>query len=115
MLYFENFENLMCLGRCCQRACSSWFAFERRWSGFHRFRVKGYFLNRFLLNCIKEYTETQFFIICIVFCQVLNGQRSKAVDALAGELWEVKRERIRKFSAHGKLSGWDLRSVSRYY
>ncbi|KAJ6991158.1 phosphatidylinositol 4-kinase beta 1-like [Populus alba x Populus x berolinensis] len=35
----------------------------------------------------------------------------KASDALSGELWEVKKERIRKASLYGKLPGWDLRSV----
>lgn len=36
----------------------------------------------------------------------------KASDALSGELWEVKKERIRKASVFGKLPDWDLRSVS---
>lgn len=36
----------------------------------------------------------------------------KSGDALSGELWEVKKERIRKASHYGKLPGWDLRSVS---
>ncbi|XP_028553734.1 phosphatidylinositol 4-kinase beta 1-like [Dendrobium catenatum] len=36
----------------------------------------------------------------------------KPSDALSGELWEVKKERIRKLSPYGKVSGWDLRSVS---
>lgn len=36
----------------------------------------------------------------------------KAGDALSGELWKVKKERIRKASVYGKLPGWDLRSVS---
>ncbi|OMO57128.1 hypothetical protein CCACVL1_25977 [Corchorus capsularis] len=40
-----------------------------------------------------------------------NGGMPKAGDALSGELWEVKKERIRKASIHGKLPGWDLRSV----
>jgi hypothetical protein len=31
---------------------------------------------------------------------------------LSGELWEVKKERIKKASVHGNLPGWDLRSVS---
>lgn len=44
--------------------------------------------------------------------KVVNGGGPKADDALSGELWEVKRERIRKASVHGKLPGWDLRSVS---
>jgi hypothetical protein len=39
----------------------------------------------------------------------------KASDALSGELWEVKKERIRKASLYGKLPGWDLRSVSSAY
>ncbi|OMO56246.1 hypothetical protein COLO4_35712 [Corchorus olitorius] len=39
-----------------------------------------------------------------------NGGMPKAGDALSGELWEVKKERIRKASIHGKLPGWDLRS-----
>lgn len=41
-----------------------------------------------------------------------NGGTPKASDALSGELWEVKKERIRKSSVYGKLPGWDLRSVS---
>lgn len=40
-----------------------------------------------------------------------DGGRPKATDALAGELWEVKKERIRKASIYGKLPGWDLRSI----
>ena len=44
--------------------------------------------------------------------QAANGGPPKATDALSGELWEVKRERIRKASVFGKLPGWDLRSVS---
>ncbi|XP_028089722.1 phosphatidylinositol 4-kinase beta 1-like isoform X2 [Camellia sinensis] len=43
--------------------------------------------------------------------KVTNGGVPKAADALSGELWEVKKERIRKASVHGKLPGWDLRSV----
>lgn len=41
-----------------------------------------------------------------------NGSTPEASNALSGELWEVKKERIRKASVHGKLPGWDLRSVS---
>lgn len=44
--------------------------------------------------------------------QVSNGDTPKASDALSGELWEVKKLRIRNASVHGKLPGWDLRSVS---
>ncbi|XP_017983982.1 PREDICTED: phosphatidylinositol 4-kinase beta 1 isoform X2 [Theobroma cacao] len=40
-----------------------------------------------------------------------NGGMPKAGDALSGELWKVKKERIRKASVYGKLPGWDLRSV----
>ncbi|KAG9457270.1 hypothetical protein H6P81_001778 [Aristolochia fimbriata] len=40
-----------------------------------------------------------------------NGGLPKATDALCGELWEVKRERIRKASIYGKSPGWDLRSI----
>ncbi|KAH9669048.1 phosphatidylinositol 4-kinase beta 1 [Citrus sinensis] len=40
-----------------------------------------------------------------------NGGIPRATDALSGELWEVKKERIRKASAYGKSPGWDLRSV----
>ncbi|KNA16840.1 hypothetical protein SOVF_085540 [Spinacia oleracea] len=40
-----------------------------------------------------------------------NGGPPKPTDALSGELWEVKKERIRKASVHGILPGWDLRSV----
>ena len=48
------------------------------------------------------------------FCDVhqANGGMLKEGDALSGELWEEKRERIRKASIYGKLPGWDLRSVS---
>lgn len=42
---------------------------------------------------------------------VINGGTPKASDALSGELWEVKKHRIRNASVHGKLPGWDLRSV----
>ncbi|XP_021811972.1 phosphatidylinositol 4-kinase beta 1-like isoform X1 [Prunus avium] len=40
-----------------------------------------------------------------------NGSTPEASNALSGELWEVKKERIREASVHGKLPGWDLRSV----
>ncbi|XVF61004.1 hypothetical protein PTKIN_Ptkin08bG0093300 [Pterospermum kingtungense] len=40
-----------------------------------------------------------------------NGGMPKAGDALSGELWELKKDRIRKASVHGKLPSWDLRSV----
>ncbi|CAL0330033.1 unnamed protein product [Lupinus luteus] len=40
-----------------------------------------------------------------------NGITPKASDALSGELWEAKKERIRKASIYGKLPGWDLQSV----
>ncbi|XP_042009493.1 phosphatidylinositol 4-kinase beta 1-like isoform X1 [Salvia splendens] len=40
-----------------------------------------------------------------------NGGVPKVSDALAGELWEVKKERICHASLYGKLPGWDLRSV----
>ncbi|BFG25461.1 hypothetical protein CerSpe_117350 [Prunus speciosa] len=40
-----------------------------------------------------------------------NGSTPGASNALSGELWEVKKERIREASVHGKLPGWDLRSV----
>nr|GMD56537.1 phosphatidylinositol 4-kinase beta 1-like isoform X1 [Ipomoea batatas] len=43
--------------------------------------------------------------------KVPNGGLPNACDALSGELWEVKKERIRKASVYGKLPGWDLRSV----
>ncbi|XP_050204348.1 phosphatidylinositol 4-kinase beta 1-like [Mercurialis annua] len=41
----------------------------------------------------------------------VNGGTPKPSDALSGELWETKKERIRKASVYGKLPGWDLRSV----
>ncbi|KAL0350404.1 UNVERIFIED_CONTAM: Phosphatidylinositol 4-kinase beta 1 [Sesamum radiatum] len=43
--------------------------------------------------------------------KVADGGIPKVSDALAGELWEVKKERIRKASLYGKLPGWDLRSL----
>ncbi|CAA0823310.1 Phosphatidylinositol 4-kinase beta 1 [Striga hermonthica] len=43
--------------------------------------------------------------------KVENGGVPKVGDALAGELWGVKKERIRKASVYGKLPGWDLRSA----
>lgn len=45
--------------------------------------------------------------------QVSDGGVPKATDALSGELWEAKKERIRDVSVFGKSSDWDLRSVSR--
>lgn len=42
-----------------------------------------------------------------------NGGNPKPTDALSGELWEVKKERIRRSSVFGKSPGWDLRSVSK--
>ncbi|XP_028798186.1 phosphatidylinositol 4-kinase beta 1 isoform X2 [Neltuma alba] len=41
----------------------------------------------------------------------LNGSAPKAGDALSGELWAAKKERIQKASIYGNFSGWDLRSV----
>ncbi|KAL8477577.1 hypothetical protein ACS0TY_029755 [Phlomoides rotata] len=43
--------------------------------------------------------------------KIADGGIPKVSDALGGELWEVKKERIRKASSYGKLPGWDLRSV----
>ncbi|XP_058097330.1 phosphatidylinositol 4-kinase beta 1-like isoform X2 [Magnolia sinica] len=43
--------------------------------------------------------------------KVANGGLPKASDALSGELWEVKKERIRKASIHGKTPDWDMRSI----
>ncbi|RWR92812.1 phosphatidylinositol 4-kinase beta 1 isoform X2 [Cinnamomum micranthum f. kanehirae] len=43
--------------------------------------------------------------------KVNNGGLRKATDALSGELWEVKKERIQKASVYGRSPGWDLRSV----
>ncbi|CAK9146933.1 unnamed protein product [Ilex paraguariensis] len=43
--------------------------------------------------------------------KVANGDVPNAGDALSGELWEVKRERIRQASGYGKLPGWELRSI----
>ncbi|KAK7358828.1 hypothetical protein VNO77_00768 [Canavalia gladiata] len=40
-----------------------------------------------------------------------NGITPKASDALSGELWEAKKDRVCKASIYGKLPGWDLRSV----
>ncbi|MCH88583.1 phosphatidylinositol 4-kinase beta 1-like, partial [Trifolium medium] len=39
-----------------------------------------------------------------------NGITPKASDALSGELWEAKKDRVCKASIYGKLPGWDLRS-----
>lgn len=41
------------------------------------------------------------------------GINVKATDALAGELWENKRERIQRSSKWSSNTNWDLRSVSR--
>ncbi|OEL14392.1 Phosphatidylinositol 4-kinase beta 1 [Dichanthelium oligosanthes] len=41
-----------------------------------------------------------------------DGGDPKPTDALAGELWAVKKERIRRSSIHGKSPSWDLRSAS---
>ncbi|KAG6476772.1 hypothetical protein ZIOFF_066020 [Zingiber officinale] len=43
--------------------------------------------------------------------KLVNGGTPKPSDALSGELWEVKKERIRRSSAFGMLPGWDLRSI----
>ncbi|PIA47664.1 hypothetical protein AQUCO_01400343v1 [Aquilegia coerulea] len=43
--------------------------------------------------------------------KVSDGGVPKATDALSGELWEAKKERIQNASVFGKSSGWDLRSV----
>ncbi|KAG1369976.1 phosphatidylinositol 4-kinase beta 1 [Cocos nucifera] len=43
--------------------------------------------------------------------EVTNGCIPKPTDALSGELWEVKKERIRRSSMHGKSPGWDLCSM----
>ncbi|KAK6922825.1 Phosphatidylinositol 3-/4-kinase, catalytic domain [Dillenia turbinata] len=43
--------------------------------------------------------------------KVCNNGAPKASDALSGELWEVKKERIRKASVYGNLPDWDLCSI----
>ncbi|XP_039122440.1 phosphatidylinositol 4-kinase beta 1-like isoform X1 [Dioscorea cayenensis subsp. rotundata] len=43
--------------------------------------------------------------------KLMDGGIPKPGDALSGELWEVKKERIRRSSIYGKLPGWDLRSI----
>ncbi|XP_077224269.1 phosphatidylinositol 4-kinase beta 1-like [Tasmannia lanceolata] len=43
--------------------------------------------------------------------KVTSDGPPKPSDALSGELWEIKKERIRKASVHGKSHGWDLRSI----
>ncbi|XP_057978244.1 phosphatidylinositol 4-kinase beta 2 isoform X3 [Malania oleifera] len=43
--------------------------------------------------------------------KVTDGGIPKPSDALSGELWKLKKERIRKASGYGKLPGWDLRSI----
>ncbi|XP_008795239.2 phosphatidylinositol 4-kinase beta 1 isoform X2 [Phoenix dactylifera] len=43
--------------------------------------------------------------------EVMNGGTPKPTDALSGELWEVKKERIRRSSVYGKSPGWDLCSM----
>ncbi|WOL00883.1 phosphatidylinositol 4-kinase beta 1 isoform X2 [Canna indica] len=43
--------------------------------------------------------------------KVMNGGVPKPSDALSGELWDLKKQRIQKSSAYGKLPGWDLRSI----
>ncbi|KAL5066486.1 hypothetical protein RYX36_028223 [Vicia faba] len=40
-----------------------------------------------------------------------NGITPKASDALSGELWEAKKDRVRKASIYGNLPSWDLQSV----
>ncbi|KAK1432527.1 hypothetical protein QVD17_09424 [Tagetes erecta] len=40
-----------------------------------------------------------------------DGATPKAGDALSGELWQTKKDRIRQASEYGKLPGWDLCSV----
>lgn len=42
--------------------------------------------------------------------KVANGGVPKPTDPLSGELWELRKERIRSSSAYGNLPGWDLRS-----
>ncbi|KAD4586472.1 hypothetical protein E3N88_24073 [Mikania micrantha] len=41
----------------------------------------------------------------------IDGATPKAGDALSGELWQTKKDRIRQASEYGKLPGWDLCSV----
>ncbi|KAJ9557539.1 hypothetical protein OSB04_012153 [Centaurea solstitialis] len=41
----------------------------------------------------------------------VDGATPKAGDALSGELWQAKKDRIRQASVYGKLPGWDLCSV----
>ncbi|KVH88324.1 Armadillo-type fold, partial [Cynara cardunculus var. scolymus] len=38
----------------------------------------------------------------------IDGGMPKTGDALSGELWETKKDRIRQASVYGKLPGWDL-------
>ncbi|PWA90390.1 phosphatidylinositol 4-OH kinase beta1 [Artemisia annua] len=41
----------------------------------------------------------------------VDGATPKASDALSGELWQTKKDRIRQASVYGKQPGWDLCSV----
>jgi len=63
------------------------------------------------LFCVKREYHIQETLIS----QQGSGGTPQACDPLSGELWEVKKERIRKASVHGNLPGWDLRSVSSVY
>jgi hypothetical protein len=58
------------------------------------------------------YLHPHFMFINRSILQERVGAKGKATDALSGELWEKKRERIRKSSKWSSSPDWDLRSVS---
>lgn len=61
---------------------------------------------------IMFYLHPHFMFINCSLLQERVGAKGKATDALAGELWEKKRERIQKTSKWSSNPDWDLRSVS---
>lgn len=69
-------------------------------------------------HCLYVRISRWYLVLCLLCAnflwkQVTIGGFLKATDALSGELWEAKKERIRRASIHGKTPGWDLRSVSK--
>ncbi|RZS25305.1 hypothetical protein BHM03_00058484 [Ensete ventricosum] len=87
---------------------SPWTSSERSWTGFAECGTKG---DDFCF-CFVILLEDLLSGVCNALLQVMNGRIPKPSDALSGELWEVKKERIRRSSTYGKSPGWDLRSVS---
>ena len=65
-----------------------------------------------LVNIFYLWQACNWWEILFYLKQDVDGATPKASDALSGELWQTKKDRIRQASVYGKQPGWDLCSVS---